>query len=240
MHDGASGERLTPDVLKGLPTFKHVGHHGNAHTIYGSVGPSGETVIQGSLGFTGKLTKINDKEAPFFVRVEVVDALVPTFGDSPEFVVHARKKHGEEIPNREVMLGLRPREESEGEGEGEGEGVDGTAAPAPKKKKKAAPAKKKAPPAPAAPAAAPEVDQTSVLARMPKRARMGGVPAVLDRMELPRSIMPVRSEAASLGRVVDEAFAAVEGAPATQSEEMACTAAEQPTPPLLLRLPVPP
>ena len=195
-------------------------------------------MIQGSLGFTGKLTKINDKEAPFFVRVEVVDALVPTFGDSPEFVVHARKKHGEEIPNREVMLGLRPREESEGEGEGEG--VDGTAAPAPKKKKKAAPAKKKAPPAPAAPAAAPEVDQTSVLARMPKRARMGGVPTTLDRMELPRSIMPVRSEAASLGRVVDEAFAAVEGAPATQSEEMACTAAEQPTPPLLLRLPVPP
>lgn len=225
LHDATNGEQVSRAVLKGNPAFENVGH-GDSDSVYDAVGETGMCKIKARLGFTGQLTTYHDTEAPFFLRVEVVDSTVPAVGDSAHFMVHARKKCDDEMANREACFGgAHPREEGEGD-----------EPPPPAKRQAKAPAKApaKAAAKAASKAAAPKAKAPpkakTVLDNVPKRRPMGGVPAPLRRMELlPRAKMPVRAPdpaPPTLGDEVDEAIAAIERMDAENAAEVAAQDAQ--------------
>ena len=230
VHDGRNGERLSRAVLKGNPAFENVAC-GDSDTIYDAVGETGTCTIEARLGFTGQLTTYHNTEVPFFLRVQVADGAAPAVGDSPPFMVHARKKGDDEMANREAAYGgAHPRQEDE----------DDEPPPPAKRQARAAP-KAKAPAR--APARAP-----TVLDHVPKRRASGGLAGVLHRLELPKAKAPVRAPAPqppTLGDEVDAAFAEIErmdaADAAVQEEEEAQQRlggpAAAPGAPPLMRLP---
>lgn len=197
VHDGTNGEQLSPAALKGNPAFENVAY-GDSDTVYDAVGETGTCTIEARLGFTGQLTTYHNTEVPFFLRVQVADGAVPVFGDSPNFMVHARKKGDGEMANREAAYGgAHPRAES-----------DDDAPPPPAKRQAKAP---KAPAPKAKAAAAPKAQAPAraptVLDRVPKRRAAGdfSFSGVLARMELPVPKAPVRApEPAPVSTLGDE------------------------------------
>ena len=231
LHDGTSGERVSRDVLKGNPAFENVGH-GDSDTVYDVVGETGTCKIEARLGFTGHLTTYHDTETPFFLRVQAADGSVPVVGESPHFMVHARKKGDDEMANREACFGgAHPREEGEGD----------EPPPPAKRQAKAAP-KAKPPPK------APKAKAPTVLDHVPKRRAAGGLAGVLHRLELPRAKAPVRAPdpaPPTLGDEVDAAFAEIERMDAADAAAQEAEEAQQrlggpaaaPAAPPLARLP---